>query len=404
MKKKYLIKVIKPPLTAEMRSFLWMNPQEAKERAVFEWYTVITPDRDIYEAPSDEIILIKNISNKNVLHFFDKLGEYVQASFSIKESIEKIKRYSRGGYYWKFLQDLYFSIEKGQNIYEAITASQYSKFFSYNQIQMILVWIQTDRLAYVLQALVEEMELSDDIKKDIRSLLITPIFAFVLMGACLGIMFGYVLPNIIKVIGKIDHYPILTQFLINFKDFLFDYKYVLITLAFLIIAMPKLVKIHKTTQYYWDLFLLKIPAVKWVVRVRTYLQIAKILEISTNADFSSKDKLTMLSRWVENSFYREYFKSVISEVSAWKDFYLQFDKPELFSYDLADKIQIGDETQKLAEQMTKYYSKEFKNFKRTIADLKVVISIVVTVVLWGLVLIFVGGIYQLLLSLNDYVK
>lgn len=402
--KKYLIKVIKWNEKAEYKKFIGSDVLDAINRAVEDWYTVISKEKDITEDTWEEIILIKKITPSQLLSFFQNVWNYLTFSINIKDSIEKIKRNSKGGYYKMFLNDLYNSIEKWLNLYEAISNSKYKKFFSYSQLEMIRVWINSDNMWEIFKTLVEELKLEKKIKWDIKSVMIMPMIAIVLILISSLVLFIYVLPNILKAIWKIEHYPFFTQILINIKDFVVDFKYVLVIFVSILLFLPKILKIHPKTRYYYDYFIINIPVLKNLIKVRTYLQIAKILEITSKSEFSSKDKLVMLSKWVENSYYRKYFEDKVSELILWKEFYVQFINEKLFSYDLSDVIQIWDETMNLDKIMAIYYNETYNDFKKTIDDLKNWITALVIIFLWLFVLLFAWWIYQLLLSLNDTIK
>jgi len=401
---KYLIKVIKDNEKAEFKVFIWNTKTDAIQRAIDDRYTVISKEKDILVAEWKDYIILKTISSNQLLSFFQKLGKYQTHWINIKDSIEKIRRYSKWGYYKLFLDDLHNSIEKWLNLYEAIYDSKFKKFFTYNQLEMIKVWINSDNLWEILKTLVEELKLERKIKRDIRSVMIMPTIAVILISISTWVLFLYVLPNILKSVWKIDNYPFLTQILINFKDILIDYKYFLLVFIFILIFLPYLLKSHPKTKYFYDYFIINIPIVKNLIKVRTYLQIAKILEITSKSHFSSKDKLIMLSKWLENTYYRNYFDKKIDELISWKEFYIQFLNDKLFSYDLSDVIQIWDETQNLEEMMCVYYNDEFIEFQKTIEDLKMLITTLIIIFLWVFVLLFAWWIFQLLLSLNETIR
>ena len=404
--KKFRFKVVGNSLQVPTyMNFVGNELSDAKKIAQDEWYSVLSSDNEVQEVVGSTFILRKTISSKEKIGFFESLWDYLESSFTVRNSIEKIKRNTGGnGYFQKFLEDLYLSIESGLNLYDSISKSRYSKHFSYNQLEMIRIGEQSNNLWEILLSLVEEMELEEDIKKDMISVSIMPTVALVLIGVSSTVLFLYVLPMIIKAIWKVETYPPLTSILIGMKDFLVDYKFALLAFIVFVIFMPRLMKLSEQWAYLYDKLLVHVYGIKGLIRTRTFLQIAKILELTSKAQFNSKDKLIMLSRWVGNMYYRKYFESRIMELTKGKNFFEQFSNRKLFPVDLADKVQIWDETQLLEEKMIKYYQKTFKDFKRVIKSLKELLTYIIIIIMGVFVLLFAGWIFQLILSLNENIK
>jgi type II secretory pathway component PulF len=87
------------------------------------------------------------------------------------------------------------------------------------------------------------MELEEEIKRDMISVSILPAVALTLIAISSTILFLYVLPMIIKAIGKVNEYPFFTRMLLNFKDILVDYKYGLLLIVIALIFLPKLMRL-----------------------------------------------------------------------------------------------------------------------------------------------------------------
>lgn len=404
--KKFRFKVINSSLNIpKYENFVWEDLADAKNRAWEDWYTILSLDNEIKEVKWNFIILRKNISSKKLISFFENLWDYLDCHFTVKDSIERIKRNSNNiWYYNKFLEDLYISVESWQNLYEAINKSESKKFFTYNQLEMIRVGIDSNNLPEILVSLVDELELEQDIRKDMIAVSIMPSAAIILMSVCSWLLFLYIIPMVIKAIGKIDHYPFLTSILIWSKDFFVDYKYFIGAFIFLLFLTPKLMRMSELWNYMLDKFLINIPWFKWLFKTRIYLQIAKILELTSKSRFKSQEKMVMLSRWIGNAYYRKYFESKIDEIIKWNEFCLQFNDLKLFSYDLADKIQIWDSSQMLDKKMEKYFKKTLRDFKRVINNIKVLLNTIIIIIMWIFVFFFAGWILQLMISLNETIK
>jgi type II secretory pathway component PulF len=65
---------------------------------------------------------------------------------------------------------------------------------------------------------------------------------------------------------------------------------------------------------------------------------------------------------------------------------------------------MGDETQLLEEKMRKYYDSTFKKFKRVVDDLNQILQYAIIIVVGIFALFFAGGIFQLLIALNENIK
>jgi len=163
--KKFRLKVIKDDSwnLPFYETFVWKDISDVKNNASLEGYTVLWTDRDIKEISNTfSFIINKKISKKQVLSFFENLWDYIDSWYNIKQSLESISRFTMKWYYSKFLEDMYISVESWINLYESINNSKYKKFFTYNQLEMIKVWEQTNTLPKIFESLVQEMELEKE--------------------------------------------------------------------------------------------------------------------------------------------------------------------------------------------------------------------------------------------------
>jgi type II secretory pathway component PulF len=101
------------------------------------------------------------------------------------------------------------------------------------------------------------MELEEEIKRRMFSVSIMPAFAIVLVSISSSILFLYVLPMIIKAVGKLDKYPFFTRILISCKDVVVDYKYFILVAIACLLFLPKAMRLHPESEYVLDKFLVK---------------------------------------------------------------------------------------------------------------------------------------------------
>lgn len=385
--------------------FLWNDKQEAYANADASWFIISTRFEDIEEVEDTmQFILIHSINDDQKRQFYDQMWDYIKSGLSISDAVTIISKNVDHSYYRNFLEFLSISLVRGWSLYDAINSSEYAKQFEKSELELIKIWEQSSNLPQIFLALYENNETKWDLKRALKSALIMPVIVFFVLWISMFVIFTQVLPKILLLVTWEMQLPFFTGLLVDIKDLFLNHWFLLLIGFLSLFIIPVILYRFKSSKYYFQLFLMKLPWVGGILKTFEYLIISKVLELSTLAWFSPDEKARMLIDTTNNEVYRRHYLTFIEHIQSWNGFSEIFNNKKLFQSDLQIKINLWDTTQTLYEQMKLYGERLKKLFALRIADAKVVINSLLVLLTWIPVLIIVLGIYQLSLSAYSLIK
>ena len=389
---------------AEMKIFLWYDIEDAKREASNQWYQVISEDKDIkvieYWSDNKPFFYSKKITKKDILLFFELFWNL--EGLPPTKQIEILKKQSKKYIMKLFYDDILNYISKWKSLHYILELPKWSKFFSHNQLELIKVWEQTKNLNETIVNLWDEQKNEIEIKAQIVTAAAYPIIVMFLLIVCSLVLFIFILPTMMSITWWME-LPYLTQVLFDIRSFILDY-WVISFILFLIIVWALFVL---TKGYNGKLmlhkFLLICPWLKWLTKARVEMQISKILEFSSKAQMNPSVKVDLLKNWVNNLFYKEYFESKANSIKlGWKLFWVFLDD-KLFSPEIQWYVEVGDHNKTLDKLMKMHYSTILGKIQNNIQLVKTLLNAITILFLWGIVLLFAGWIFQLVIWLTDSV-
>lgn len=403
--KQFEIKVISDNWwQAEQKIFLWYDKDDAKKEAGINWFQIISEDKDIkiveYWSNSKPLFYSKNITKKDVLLFFELFGN-LEWLPPIKQ-IEILKKQAKKYIMILFYDDILLYISKWKSLHHILEMPKWSKFFSHNQLELIKVWENTKNLNETIVNLANEQKNEIEIKASIVSASIYPIVVVFLLIVCSLVLFLYILPMMMTITGWME-LPPLTQILFDVRSFILNYWFISSGLLLLsIITIFILIQ-----SYNWRLllhkFLLVCPWIKWLVKSRVEMQISKILEFSSKAWMTPIMKINLLENWINNLYYKEYFKSKAESINMWWKLIWVFLNDKMFSPQMQWYIETWDINKNLDKLMKVHYNTILKNIQNNITMIQTLMTSLTILILWGVVALFAWWIFQLVIWLTDSV-
>jgi len=129
----------------------------------------------------------------NHLKFLKELYLYLSAGFKIEPSLKKI----RGG------EEIGEYIKRGLDLSTALKLERFPEFI----VQNIKIGEETGKLTQVLGNLVSLLELKENLERDIKFALITPLFSIVSLFVFFSIVVVFVIPEILLMLSEFGVQP-----------------------------------------------------------------------------------------------------------------------------------------------------------------------------------------------------
>lgn len=174
------------------------------------------------DSESDKSKMIKLDGKKrklNHLKFLKELYLYLSAGFKIEPSLKKI----RGG------EEIGEYIKRGLDLSTALKLEGFPEFI----VQNIKIGEETGKLTQILENLVSLLELKENLERDIKFALITPLFSIASLFVFFSIVVVFVIPEILLMLSEFGVQPPKSIILIqNVREYIQD-NFITFTAIFL---------------------------------------------------------------------------------------------------------------------------------------------------------------------------
>jgi len=404
--KQYNIKVIpKKWWQIEYKVFLWYDKEDAKKEASSQWYQIISEDKDIqaveYWKNDKPLFYSKKITKKDILLFFELFSNLT--NLPPLKQVEILKKQTKKFIMKLFYDDLTTYISKWKSLHDIIEMPKWKKFFSHNQVELIKVWENTQNLDETIRNLAEEQKNELEIKSALIMAAVYPLMILTTLILASFVLFIFILPQMMVLTWWME-LPPLTQILFDIRWLILNYWYLTIWLIITVFIWVYVLIQWYQWRFLFHRFLLMLPWVWQLLRMRTEMQISKILEFSSKAWMQPDQKLELLLSWVNNLVYKEYFKDHNKTINMWWKLINIFSNDKMFSFRLQWYIETWDlPTGDLGKLMKVHYDRTLVEIQKVVKLVQTLLNTIIIFILWWVVWLFAGWILQLVLKMTESV-
>lgn len=334
-----------------------------------------------------------SLSEKTI--FTRNLQVMISAGVSLPAALKILSRQSKSHKFQKIITEISDGVVKGENFSDLLT--KYPNVFSDLYCNMVRVGEESGSMENVLSILTRQMEKEHELKSKILGAMVYPAVILVTMTGIGVLMLIFVIPNLAATFKDLSiELPPTTKFVIWLGNSARDYWYMIPVIIFGIIFLLKLGAKTKLGKFLIDTVVLKIPIVSGLVKKTNSAYTVRTL----GSLIASGVPITRSLELVAGSLNNSYFKNAVLDASekikkgaklaeALKPY-----EDRLYSTLVIQMIEIGEETGKTAEILSKlaeFFEEEVSNATK---NLSAVIEPVMMVVIGAVVGFFVVSMIQ----------
>lgn len=317
--------------------------------------------------------------------FSRHLSMMVDAGLSFDKALLALRNQTKNKNLKNVISKVKEDILKGRSFSDAL--KKHPNIFNELYTSMVKVGEETGNLKEVLNNLAEQMEKEHKLASKVKGAMIYPAVILVVMFIIGIAMMIMVIPQFSQMFEQLEvELPLPTQILISIGDFLALYWYLVPLTVIVLFFGLKWFKDTKIGKRIMDWCILKMPIIGSlyvkVVTARSCRTLGSLLK----SGVPIVRTLEILSNSLSNNYYKKAIKEAAKEVQkgrTLKDCLSPHEK--LFSFLMIQMVEVGEETGKLEEILTKlaeFYEEEVdyatKNLSSVIEPaLMVVIGIAV---------------------------
>lgn len=324
-----------------------------------------------------------HLSLQDKMTFLKHLSTMIKVGITITEALKiLIDQTSR-----KSVKNMYQAINdmitSGQTLSNSLKEFDY--IFSEIFINMIAVGEKSGTLEKTLSYLSLQMEKEYELRKKIISAFIYPILIVVITIVIATGIVIFIMPKITKIFKTLNlELPAVTQFLMDFSDFISTKPLTALAIALATISFFVLIFTAKFLKPFWETVLLSIPILKKIVINGNLARFNRTLNSLLQSGITLSESLTILSKMTTNRLYKNAIGEALEKVQQGGKLGKSLENyPKIFPQLMVKTISIGEKTGSM-ETTTGYLAELYENNVDTLTKN-------LSVLLEPLLLLFMAG-------------
>lgn len=341
------------------------------------------------------IPFLSGVSLSEKMIFTRNLQVMISAGVSLPSALKILSKQSKSRKFQRIITEVSDGVIKGENFSDIL--KKYSNVFSDLYCNMVKVGEESGSMENVLSILTRQMEKEHELKSKILGAMVYPAVILVTMMGIGVLMLILVIPKLAETFKDLAiDLPPTTRFVIWLGNTCKEYWYMIPVLIFGIIFLFKLASKTKPGKFLIDTVVLKIPIVSGLVRMTNSAYTVRTLGSLIASGVPITRSLELVAGSLNNSYFRnaildasEKIKKGAKLAEALKPY-----EDRLYSTLVIQMIEIGEETGKTAEILSKlaeFFEEEVSNATK---NLSAVIEPVLMVVIGAVVGFFVVSMIQ----------
>ncbi len=287
------------------------------------------------------------VKSTHLVIFTRQLSTMINAGVPLLRALSSLADHSESPALKKILNGIIQDVEGGAPFGDAL--SKYPNTFSDVYVNMVRAGEAAGILDEILSRLAVQQEKNATIRKKIKSAMTYPMVLVVIMTAAFFGLMLFVIPQIAKILkdlgGPDAELPPLTQFMLGLSAVMTNYWFIII--PGLIGAVYLLLRYIKTPtgKALFHRFILKVPAIKGIVRKVAVARFARTFSSLMSAGVAVLEALSVTGRAIGNIVYEEALIKAVEEVKNGRPLSAVIDEYQhLFPPIVGQMLAVGEET------------------------------------------------------------
>lgn len=347
------------------------------------------------------------VKSDDLVIFTRQLSTMISAGVPLLRAINSLSTHADSLALKKILVTVIHDIESGASLGDAL--AKYPNTFSDVYVNMVRAGEAAGILDEILKRLALQQEKNATIRKKVKSAMAYPMVLIVIMIlAFFGLML-FVIPQIGKILidlgGPDAKLPALTIFMLGLSHAFISYWYIIFpAIIGTVVLLLRYIK-TPTGKNKFHHFILKIPALKTIIRKVAVARFARTFSALMGAGVAVLEALSVTSRAIGNVVYEEALLKAGEEVKNGKQLSAVIEEyEELFPSIVAQMLAVGEETGQTDTVLVKVADFYEEEVDVAIDGLSAIIEPVMIVVMGSMVGLIAASVMSPIASLSQNIK
>ena len=347
------------------------------------------------------------VKQDHLVAFTRQLSAMISAGVPLLRSLTSLEKHTEDKALKKILGVVVKDVEGGKPLGEAL--SRHPDTFNDIYVNMVRAGESAGILDDILKRLAAQQEKSAAIRKKIKSAMAYPVvLMFITVVAFFGLML-FVVPQIGKILvdlgGPDAELPPITLFMLGTSHIITTYWYIIFpVLIGGIFALVTYVRKSPKGKHRWHALLLKVPAVKTIVKKISVARFARTFSALMGAGVAVLEALDVTSRAIGNVLYEEMLRDAAVEVKNGKSLSSVVEKSDLFPSIVSQMLSVGEETGQTDTVLIKVADFYEEEVDLAIEGISSIIEPVMIVVMGGMVGLIAASVMTPIAQLSQNIQ
>jgi type IV pilus assembly protein PilC len=360
----------------------------------------VTSLEEIFDTPfyAKKLAFFSKAGKRDVVIFSRQVSIMFKANVPITETFRTIAKQTKKADFKDKIFRIAEAIEGGIPLSRAF--SVYPNLFTTFYINMVKAGEASGKLSEVFLYLADYLEKQQAFQSKITGAMIYPAFVVVVFIAVVGIIMGYVIPQLAEVLTSSGaELPLLTKIVIAISDFVKEKWWLLIIIFAILIFI--LVKFYKSKQGkdFFDQMFLKIPIVSTFFKKLYLARFAMNLSTLIAGGLPITAALEISGEVVGNNIFREVIFETRDRVKRGETISSSLERyPDLVSPLFYQMVMVGEKTGTLDSSLESVVAFYQDDVDRALDSFTRLLEPIFMILLGGVVALLMGAVLMPLYS------
>ncbi|MCL4361681.1 type II secretion system F family protein [Candidatus Dependentiae bacterium] len=240
----------------------------------------------------------RRVSIKDKIFFTKQLSVLLKAGVPLLQALDLLVDQNEGRLK-SITIDLKDTIKEGKSLADGL--AKYPKVFDNIYIQLVRAGEASGKLETILDRLVIFLQTRDELRKKVRGALSYPLIQLIIVALVVIVLLTFVVPQITEIFeSQATRLPLTTTILITMSDFLINHYLILIMILVAIVSLYLYWSSTQVGRRTIDKIKLKIPLVKYFVKMSTIVQFSRTLGMLLESGVNLSEALNIVTKVVDN--------------------------------------------------------------------------------------------------------
>lgn len=344
---------------------------------------------------------INKVHANDRINFTRQFSTLVGAGLPVAQALRTVAEQTQSTAMRSVIESILTDVEAGRSLSQAF--GKHTDIFDNVYLSLISAGEVSGTLDESLERIAAQEEKDAKMMSKIRGALTYPIICVLTIIGVFVYMMVAVVPQVEKLYDDLDaEVPLLTKILVNIKDFIFNFWWLVIIIGVIIAALLSVWRKTEGGKKTFASIKLNMPVFKHLFQILYMSRLCRISQILLSAGVSVLDTMRIGGNATNNMLVEESVKKAALEVQGGKALSVAYtDKPYILPL-VHQMAAIGEQSGKMDEMLGKaaqVYEDELDEKVQRIADM---IEPLLMIAMAGMAGVLVGGVLFPIYSLvND---